>query len=1073
MIHSAKSLAVNPKDPPTWQSLANSSKSVSDAIKKLVSSIRDKAPGQRECEDAIEKLAMNIRELDQTSLAAINQNLQPRKDKDIKAFTEQMENAAQQLSAKLPDVQASAKNEAERLGHAINSLISYFDPLVNNAIGCASNMVSSKQQVLLLDQTKTVAECAQQLLYAAKESGGNPKAQHIHGDIDESVDSMTTSINELVGTIAKLAPNLGVVSRMVNCITEAIYTVEDYRPGSRGAGDESDHGGFVTYQSRMMSATKEIARTAQDIVIKSTSEPDQLGRLASHISTCYQELAADAKSASSGMGNVDIGTRIRSSVKELGNSTIELIKATGSCQMSPQDSFALRDVSESARSVGEKCSFVLSALSAASSGTHALENAANTVSGIIGDLDTTIMFATAGTLNSDNDDDKFSDNRENILKTAKALVEDTKTLVAGAASSQEQLAVAAQNAVTTIVQLSETVKLGAASLGSPNREAQVMLINAVKDVASALADLMQSTKAASGKNIHDPAMHHLKESAKMMVTNVTSLLKTVKAVEDEHTRGTRALESSIEAIAQEIRAFDSNEAPRSKAEPEDLIRATRPITLATGKAVSAGKSLKQEDIIVAANMGRKAISDMLTTCKATAFSSEKKEIRSRALTSGHDVAIQYRELLQMVMHNLNKPNSEAKQQLGNISRKIAQCVTDLAAAAELLKDDDWVDPSDPTFIAENELLGAAKSIDAAAKKLAALKPRGEIKGKEIDQSHLNFDELILDAAKSIAAATSALIKAASEAQRELVVQGKVQKMTNLNSEDGQWSEGLVSAARMVAAATHNLCESANALVKGHASEEKLIGAAKQVAGSTAQLLLACKVKADPESATMRRLEAASNQVRKATENLVKSAQQALDQEESHNVDMNKSAVNIVIEEINARSEVERMERELNSARKKLERVHQRRYQTDSEAETDAQSGYESSGYDDTPFRKHSSSPYRPTLYSSQSPNMSGQESETQQQQSQQQPPQHEIVCGPNFNESLERFRSATGSGTESDGGGGPGANYKQSTFKQQKYSSTSSQSGGANSGIQRTAVTKQVEEQRTMISRTSQKFISH
>ena len=100
-----------------------------------------------------------------------------------------------------------------------------------------------------------------------------------------------------------------------------------------------------------------------------------------------------------------------------------------------------------------------------------------------------------------------------------------------------------------------------------------------------------------------------------MVTNVTSLLKTVKAVEDEHTRGTRALESSIEAIAQEIRAFDSSDAPRQKAEAEDLVRATRPITLATGKAVSAGNSCKQEDIIVAANMGRKAISDMLITCK--------------------------------------------------------------------------------------------------------------------------------------------------------------------------------------------------------------------------------------------------------------------------------------------------------------------------------------------------------------------------------------------------------------------------------------------------------------------------
>jgi talin len=48
-----------------------------------------------------------------------------------------------------------------------------------------------------------------------------------------------------------------------------------------------------------------------------------------------------------------------------------------------------------------------------------------------------------------------------------------------------------------------------------------------------------------------------------MVTNVTSLLKTVKAVEDEHTRGTRALESTIEAIAQEIRSFNSAEPPKA------------------------------------------------------------------------------------------------------------------------------------------------------------------------------------------------------------------------------------------------------------------------------------------------------------------------------------------------------------------------------------------------------------------------------------------------------------------------------------------------------------------------------
>lgn len=82
---------------------------------------------------------------------------------------------------------------------------------------------------------------------------------------------------------------------------------------------------------------------------------------------------------------------------------------------------------------------------------------------------------------------------------------------------------------------------------------QVLLINAVKDVASALSDLISCTKNAAGKTADDPAMAALKESAKVMVTNVTSLLKTVKTVEDEAERGTRALESTIEALRQEIK----------------------------------------------------------------------------------------------------------------------------------------------------------------------------------------------------------------------------------------------------------------------------------------------------------------------------------------------------------------------------------------------------------------------------------------------------------------------------------------------------------------------------------------
>jgi talin len=65
------------------------------------------------------------------------------------------------------------------------------------------------------------------------------------------------------------------------------------------------------------------------------------------------------------------------------------------------------------------------------------------------------------------------------------------------------------------VQLSEAVKRGACSLGSQQSDSQVMVMNAVKDVAAALGELINATKLASGKPIHDPAMNDLKESAKV------------------------------------------------------------------------------------------------------------------------------------------------------------------------------------------------------------------------------------------------------------------------------------------------------------------------------------------------------------------------------------------------------------------------------------------------------------------------------------------------------------------------------------------------------------------------------
>lgn len=196
--------------------------------------------------------------------------------------------------------------------------------------------------------------------------------------------------------------------------------------------------------------------------------------------------------------------------------------------------------------------------------------------------------------------------------------------------------------------------------------------------------------------------------------------------------------------------------------------------------------------------------------------------------------------------------------------------------------------------------------------------------QETDEN-LNFDEMILEAAKGIMAASSALVRAANAAQRELVDQGKVARRPLTSSDDGQWSEGLISAARLVAAATHSLVEAAQHLVQGTGTEETLISTAKQVASSTAQLLIACKVKSDPNSETGRRLQAAGNAVIKSTDKLVQAAQQAIEGEEEHTLKLNRNMVDGMAQEINARSEVLMRERQLMEAQNKLIAIRHLKY----------------------------------------------------------------------------------------------------------------------------------------------------
>eukprot|EP00092_Neocalanus_flemingeri_P085334 GFUD01107374.1.p1 GENE.GFUD01107374.1~~GFUD01107374.1.p1 ORF type:complete len:1009 (+),score=319.61 GFUD01107374.1:263-3028(+) len=675
---------------------------------------------------------------------------------------------------------------------------------------------------------------------------------------------------------------------------------------------------FSTLKVKMINSTKEIYKISQEILVKSRTEPEKIGSLPVKLASLYESLVEDVKIALGNDAEDETSKDATLWVENLGQSIMKLIEYTRDHKMDPDSASIVMDVGKNAQYVGENCVKVLTALNAASKRAQVLDNVSSELSGLASDLETTIMFASAGTMNPETEGESFADHRENILKSAQVLVKDIKDILTGTTSSKEQLIKAAENSVTNTTKLCEEVKTGAASLTSENQQAQVMLLNTMKDVSASLGDLIINSKKAHGKPVDHPAMLEMKTKAKNVVTNVTHILKTVKTVEDENSRGTRAIESAIEAIGQEIESFNSSEEPKASSTPEDLMRANRAMTQATSKAVSASNSGKQEDIIAVANLGRKVISELLTTCKAAAFASENVEAKDEALQNGYELASQYQNLLNQVMVGVKHPSKESKEEVMNISRKIAQTVTKMAKLSEKLKGGDWVDPDDPMLIAENELLSAAQSIEKAAKRLATLRPKKEISGQATSDEDMTFDDLIIESAKSIANASSSLIKAASEAQKELVAQGKVQKKTLKGSEDGQWSEGLVSAAKMVASATHSLCEAANSLVQGEGEEEHLIAAAKQVSKSTAQLFLAFKVKADINSTAMEGLKTASNAIKKATDELVKAAQASIQEEPAAPA----VKVDIFKERIEAEARVLKLEKELREAKNREKQMAQ-------------------------------------------------------------------------------------------------------------------------------------------------------
>lgn len=223
-----------------------------------------------------------------------------------------------------------------------------------------------------------------------------------------------------------------------------------------------------------------------------------------------------------------------------------------------------------------------------------------------------------------------------------------------------------------------------------------------------------------------------------------------------------------------------------------------------------------------------------------------------------------------------------------------------------------------------ELLNVTQAIEAAAARLETMRTDPSL--AKLSALNSAVHSAIVDGAATITTAIGNLIKYAIQTQEEIVAAGKGSGTPDaFYRKHSEWTNGLISAAQAVAAATMTLVETADGVIKGTHSLQHLVAASNSVAAATAQLVTASRVKASLSSAAQPLLEQAAKAVTDANRRLVDSATTAISPALDVAHVLPTDAFGLKKEELERQARVLALEMELSHARTNLAEVRKAAY----------------------------------------------------------------------------------------------------------------------------------------------------
>ncbi|XP_029678640.1 huntingtin-interacting protein 1-like [Formica exsecta] len=235
-------------------------------------------------------------------------------------------------------------------------------------------------------------------------------------------------------------------------------------------------------------------------------------------------------------------------------------------------------------------------------------------------------------------------------------------------------------------------------------------------------------------------------------------------------------------------------------------------------------------------------------------------------------------------------------------------------------------------LVENELQSMDKAIEEAVARIQDMLDKSRAADSGLK---LKVNEQILDSCTELMKYIRKLVQRSRLLQKEIVKQGKgTASVTEFYKRNHQWSEGLISAAKAIAMGANFLLEAADKVVLGNGKFEQLVVASQGIAASTAQLVVASRVKADRNSTNLTELSKASREVTQATANVVatvKSCNHLV--EENEDLDMSSLSLHQAKRlEMEAQVRILELEQGLETERLRLAALRRYHYQLDGDNE---------------------------------------------------------------------------------------------------------------------------------------------